>query len=58
MVASVAISVPEGVFRGASALKYIEPGPLGDASGKFSLVLAYVNVVLLTVFGVMCAPSY
>ncbi len=42
----------------ASALKCIEPGPLGDASGKFSLVFASVNVVLLTVFGVMCAPSY
>jgi hypothetical protein len=42
----------------ASALKCIEPGPLGDASGKFSLVLASVNVVFLTVFGVICAPSY
>ena len=43
--------------RPASALICIEPGPLGDASGIFSLVLAFVNVVLLTVFGVVCAPS-
>ena len=41
----------------ASALKCFEPGPLGDASGKFSLVLAYVNIVLLSVSGVMCTPS-
>ena len=40
----------------ASALKCFEPGPLGDALGKFSLVLASVNVFLLTVVGVMCAP--
>ncbi len=41
----------------ASALKCFEPGSLGDASGKFSLVLASVSVVLLTDVGVMCAPS-
>ncbi len=40
----------------ASALKCFEPGPLGDALGNFSLVLAYVNVVFMTVAGVMCAP--
>ena len=40
----------------ASALMCIEPGPLGDASGKFSLVLASVNVVFTMVVGVMCAP--
>jgi hypothetical protein len=40
----------------ASALICFESGPLGDASGNFSLVLASVNVVLLTVVGVMCAP--
>ena len=28
----------------ASALRCVGPGPLGDASGKFSLVLASVNV--------------
>ncbi len=28
----------------ASALKCVGPGPLGDASGSFSLVEAYVNV--------------
>jgi len=28
----------------ASALKCVGPGPLGDASGSFSLVLASVNV--------------
>ena len=39
-----------------SALKCLEPGPLGDTSGKFSLVLASVNVVLQTVVGVVCAP--
>jgi hypothetical protein len=40
----------------ASALKSFEPGPLGDASGKFSLVLASVNVIFVTFVGVMCAP--
>ena len=29
----------------ASALKCIEPGPLGDASGSFSLVVASVTVI-------------
>ena len=28
----------------ASALKCVGPGPLGDASGSFSLVVASVNV--------------
>ncbi len=28
----------------ASALKCVVPGPLGDASGSFSLVMASVNV--------------
>ncbi len=28
----------------ASALKYFVPGPLGDASGSVSLVVAYVSV--------------
>ncbi len=28
----------------ASALKCVVPSPLGDASGSFSLVMAYVNV--------------
>ena len=41
----------------ASALICIEPGPLGDASGKFSLVLASVNAVVKAIAGVMCAPS-
>ncbi len=41
----------------ASALICFEPGSLGDASGNFPLVLASVNVVLLTDVGVMCAPS-
>ena len=41
----------------ASALICIEPGPLGDASGKFSHVLASVNVVFKIIVGVMCAPS-
>ena len=40
----------------ASALKCFELGPLGDALGKFFLVLASVNVVFVTVVGVMCAP--
>ena len=40
----------------ASALMCIEPGPLGDASGRFSLVLASVNIVFTAVVGVMCAP--
>ena len=39
-----------------SALKCFEPGPLGDASGNFPLVLAYVKVVLLTAVGVLGAP--
>ena len=30
----------------ASALKCIEPGPLGDASGSFSLVVASVAVII------------
>ncbi len=33
----------------ASALICIEPGPLGDASGRFSLVLASVNVIVVAV---------
>ena len=41
----------------ASALKCFEQGPLDDASGKFSLVLTSVSVVLLAVVGVMCVPS-
>ena len=40
----------------ASALKFFEPGSLGDASGNFSLVLAYGNLIFMTVVGVMCAP--
>ena len=40
----------------ASALICIEPGPLVDASGKYSLVLASVNVVVTAFAGVMCAP--
>ena len=40
----------------ASALKCFGPDPLGDASGKFSLVLAYVNAIFFTIVGVMCAP--
>ena len=40
----------------ASALKCFEPDPLCDASGKFFLVMASVNVVFVTVAGVMCAP--
>ena len=30
----------------ASALRCIEPGPLGDASGSFSLVVASVTVIV------------
>ncbi len=41
----------------ASALKCFEPGPSGDASGKFSLVLAYVNAIFVAFAGLMCAPS-
>jgi hypothetical protein len=41
----------------ASALKFFEPGPLGDAPGKFYLVLASVNVIFMAFAGVMCAPS-
>ena len=33
----------------ASALKCVGPGPLGDASGSISLVVAYVNVVSVAV---------
>jgi hypothetical protein len=40
----------------ASALKCFEPGPLGDASGFFPLMLASVNVDLMTVVGDMYAP--
>ena len=40
----------------ASALECFGPGPLGDASGKFSLVLAFVTVIFVTIAGVMCAP--
>ena len=40
----------------ASALKRFGPGPLGDASGNFSLVLASMNVIFVTIDGVMCAP--
>ncbi len=39
----------------ASALKCFKPGPLGDVSGNFSLVLAFVNVVVV-IASVMCAP--
>ena len=41
----------------ASALTCIEPGPLGDASGKLSPVLASVNAVVKAFAGVLCAPS-
>ena len=41
----------------ASALKCFETGPLGDASGKFSLVLASVNAIFMAIASVMCAPS-
>ena len=45
------------VYQGCGmVLICIEPDSLGDASGKFFLVLASVNVVLLIVVGVMCAP--
>ena len=41
----------------ASALKCFEPGPKGDASGKFFLVMASVNFIFMTFAGIMCAPS-
>ncbi len=37
----------------ASALKCFEPGPLGDASGSFSFVLASVNVIFVVVSSCM-----
>ncbi len=37
----------------ASALKCVGPGPLGDASGRFSLVVAYVDVVSVAVSSCM-----
>ena len=40
----------------ASAPKCFGPGPLGDASVEMSLVLVYVNVIFVTIVGVMCAP--
>jgi len=42
----------------ASAMKCFSPGPLGDASGNFFLVLASVNVFCMTAVGVICAPLY
>ncbi len=33
----------------ASALQCVGPGPLGDASGSFSLVVASVNVIFVAV---------
>ncbi len=43
--------VPRVRSRGcpASALKCLEPGPLGDASESFSLVVAYVSVCSVVV---------
>ncbi len=40
----------------ASALICIGPGPLGDASGNFSLVVAFVNVSFVTATGVIWMP--
>jgi hypothetical protein len=50
--------VPKGRFSRCptSALKCIGPGPLGDASKNFSLVVAYVNVSFVNVAGVMRMP--
>ena len=38
----------------ASALKCVGPGPLGDASGSLSLVLASVNVYSVWFLAVYC----
>jgi hypothetical protein len=46
----------QGPMYPASALKCIGPGPLGDASGNFSLVVASVNVGFVTVACVMWMP--
>ena len=40
----------------ASALKCIGMGPLGDASGNLSLVVASVNIGCVTIAGAMWMP--
>ena len=40
----------------ASALKCFEPGPLGDASKNFPLVLASVNAIFVTLASVTREP--
>ena len=34
-------------------MRYVEPGPLGDASGSFSLVVASANVYLVSIAGIL-----